>query len=52
MLPETLNLPTETFEYLFGQKKPQNEDLIIFSCKMGVRSEKAVKLAELKGFKK
>ena len=52
MLRETLSLPTETFEYLFNRKKPSSDDLIIFSCQMGVRSGKAVHIANKIGFTK
>lgn len=52
ILAETLDLPDEQFEYLYGVAKPKPSTEIIFSCRMGIRSVTAINIASQKGFQR
>ena len=38
------------FKALYGVDKPEDDDEIVFSCMMGVRSLTAVQIAEVLGY--
>lgn len=40
------------FEKLFGRKKPSHDTEIIYMCKIGGRSQKALETAKQLGYKK
>ena len=42
----------ERFKTLYGVEKPEDDDEIVFSCMMGVRSLTAVQIAEVIGYKR
>ncbi|WAR61579.1 hypothetical protein PtB15_12B269 [Puccinia triticina] len=61
-IPSSVNMPMSTFEKLIelhpddfiktvGFPKPKPEQKIIFYCRSGARSAKALEIAKLKGFK-
>ena len=52
LLEGALALPPEEFERRYGVKKPAKDDCnLIFHCKSGKRSLKALKLARQMGWK-
>ncbi|XP_050429382.1 uncharacterized protein LOC126838750 isoform X2 [Adelges cooleyi] len=53
VLPNSINIPSSEFEKLYKIPKPDPEKSeIVFSCLAGVRSQKAVTLAQKVGYKK
>lgn len=62
-IPSSVNLPLSSLEKSLeaheddfvrsnGFKKPSKKQTIIFYCRSGVRSAKAMELAKMKGFEK
>ncbi len=49
-LYEALELSPHRFEARYGVSKPEDDDPIVFSCAVGIRSHAAIQIAESLGF--
>ncbi|KAF3937373.1 hypothetical protein ABW19_dt0205351 [Dactylella cylindrospora] len=50
--PDAFFLPPEAFEDRIGVPKPEPDVELVFSCKAGIRSDAAARLAKVAGYEK